>query len=157
MTKQPVSRTCFLCGRQNKIGLKMTWYNNPDKQEVWADVLIPEHFNSYPGFVHGGIVAALLDETSGRALLLDGNNDNLMVTARLEVKYLRPTPTEQPLKVVGHIIKQSKISARVTGEIRLPDGTITATCKATVVKPPKEYYDMWNWESEKQYWRVYDD
>jgi uncharacterized protein (TIGR00369 family) len=135
----------------------MTWYNNQAQQEVWAEVSIPEHFNSYPGFVHGGIVAALLDETAGRALLLDGDNDNLMVTARLEIKYLQPTPTNQPLKVIGRIIKQSKASAWVAGEIRLADGTVTATCKATIIRPPEEYYAMWNWEAEKQHWRVYDD
>lgn len=155
MEKQPCSRTCFLCGKQNDFGLKMTWYNDADKQEVFANITVPEHFNSYPGFVHGGIVAALLDETSGRALLLNGNNDNLMVTAKLEIKYLQPTPTGQELKVVGRVIRQSRISAKVSGEICLSDGTITATCKATVIKPPKEYYSQWNWETEREFWRVY--
>ena len=68
MIKQPTSRTCFACGRENDSGLKMTWYNNPESNQVEASVTIDEHFNGYPGIVHGGIVAAILDETSGRAV-----------------------------------------------------------------------------------------
>lgn len=45
--------------------------------------------------------------------------------------------------------------AQVAGEIRLSDGTLTAECKAVVVRPPKEILD--NWENEKPYWKVYDD
>ena len=78
-----------------------------------------------------------------------------MVTARLEIKYLQPTPTGQELEVVGRVLRKSAISAKVSGEIRLSDGTVTATCNATVIKPPKEYYSRWNWEAEKDFWRVY--
>ena len=49
--------------------------------EVRADVVLPEHFHGYPGVAHGGILAALLDEAAVRTALLDGNFDDLMVTA----------------------------------------------------------------------------
>lgn len=157
MQKQPNSRNCFLCGRQNEVGLKVDFYNDLEKQQVRANITIPEHFNSYPGFVHGGIIAALLDETSGRATLLNGDFDNLMVTARLEVKYIQPTPTGQPLEVIGWLIRGSRRYARVAGEIRLADGTITARCEATVIRPSGEFQQMWNWDSEGEHWKVYDD
>lgn len=157
MKKQPSSRTCFLCGRQNDIGLKISWYSDIEAGRVRAKVVIPEQFNGYPGFVHGGIVAALLDETSGRATMLDGDNDNLMVTTRLEVKYLLPTPTDQELFLVGWQIKGNKKHAHVAAELQMDDGTVTAICKATVVKPPSQYYELWKWESEKEHWRIYDD
>ena len=67
MNRQPVSRTCFVCGRKPSIGLKMEWFNCPEEGKVKAALTIPEQFNGYPGFVHGGIIAAILDETSGRA------------------------------------------------------------------------------------------
>ena len=41
-------------------------------------------------------VAALLDETGGRTILMDGGFEDLMVTAKLEVVYRRPTPTGVP-------------------------------------------------------------
>lgn len=154
MDKQPTSRTCFLCGRENDIGLKMTWYNDYEAQQVWAEVVVPERFNGYPGIVHGGIVATLLDETSGRALMLNGKYDEMFITTKLEVKYHQPTPTGQVLRVFGSIIKRNRRFARVTGEIRLADGTVTAKCEAAVARPPRRFFALSGWEKEQIHWRV---
>lgn len=153
--RQPSSRMCFLCGRQNPIGLKITWVNDREAKQIRARVVVPEHFNGYPGVVHGGIVAAILDETAGRAVLLDGDADNLMVTVKLEVRYRRPTPTGTPLTAVGWVIQQTETRARAASELRLDDGTVTAECEALLFRPSQEFFDRW--ESEKQYWRVYED
>lgn len=153
--RQPSSRTCFLCGRQNPVGLKITWVNDRATRQVRARVVVPEHFNGYPGVVHGGIVAAILDETAGRAVLLDGDADNLMVTVKLEVRYRKPTPTGVPLTAVGWVIQQTETRARVAGELRLEDGAVTAECEALLFRPSREFFDRW--EPEKQYWRVYED
>jgi uncharacterized protein (TIGR00369 family) len=155
MDNQPSSRTCFLCGRQNDVGLKMTWHNDAAARQIRATVTVPEHFNGYPGFVHGGIIAALLDETAGRALLLDGDYDNLMVTLKLEVKYRHPTPTGEPLTVAGWVIRQSGNRATVAAEIRVADGTVTAQAEAIVTRPPPEF--LRRWEPEKPFWRVYEE
>lgn len=155
MNKQRNSRTCFLCGRQNDVGLKVSWYNDVAAQRVRATVSVPEHFNGYPGIVHGGIVAALLDETAGRALLLDGNDENLMVTLKLEVKYRHPTPTGQPLTLTGWVVQRHASRARVAAEVRLADGTVTAEGEALLVRAPREFLERW--EPEKSFWRVYED
>jgi uncharacterized protein (TIGR00369 family) len=118
-------------------------------------VTIPGHFNGYPGFVHGGIVAALIDETAGRALLLDGSWDDLFVTLKLEVKYRQPTPTDQPLTVTGWVIKRTSNRAKVAGRVTLGDGTVTAEGEAIVVRPSEEFEHTWG--PEKPFWRVYDD
>lgn len=133
----------------------MTWYEDHEAQQIQATVTVPEHFNGYPGIVHGGILATILDETSGRAVMLEGGQEMLMVTLKLEMTYRRPTPTNTPLTAIGWVIKQSKSRAQVAGEIRLPDGTVTAQCRAVVVRPPREIFE--SWQAEKAYWRVYDD
>ncbi|UCD89664.1 MAG: PaaI family thioesterase [Desulfobacterales bacterium] len=155
MQKQANSRSCFLCGVENDMSLKMAWYEDHKEQQVHATVIVPEHFNGYPGVVHGGIVSAILDETAGRAVMLNSGKDALMVALKLEVTFRRPTPTGTPLTVIGWVIKQHTRRAEVVGEIRLADGTLTAECKAIVVRPPQEILD--NWEAEKPYWKVYDD
>ncbi len=155
MEKQPNSRTCFLCGRQNDVSLKMSWFNNYDEQKVVGTVTVPEEYNSYPGIVHGGVVAAILDETAGRSILLDGQWDNFMVTAKLEVIYKQPTPCGEQLTAVGWINKKSRNFAHVAGELRLPDGSVTATCTAVIIRPPQDVFEKW--EAEKEYWRVYED
>ncbi len=157
MSKQPVSRTCFVCGRENDIGLKMTWVNCPDEGKIRATVEIPDHFNGYPGFVHGGIVAAILDETSGRAVMLEGDNERLFVTASLEVKYRHPVPTSTPLMVSGWVVKGGNNRSRVAAEICLENGKCLASCKATVLRPPQQYYELWNWQQEACYWKVPED
>jgi uncharacterized protein (TIGR00369 family) len=154
MNKQPTSRYCFLCGRDNNLGLKMNWYNDSEAQQTWSEVIVPDEFNSYPGVVHGGIVAALLDETAGRALMLNGKPDELFITTRLEIKYHQPTPTGELLRVVGWIIKRNSRFAHVAAEIHLADGTLTAKCEATVARPPQKFFHKWGWKTEAEHWRV---
>ena len=130
----------------------MVWYNNPEENRVEATVTIPEQFNGYPGIAHGGIVAAILDETSGRAVMLDGNFENLFVTLRLNIAYRKPTPTDTPLKAVGWLEHKGSRGMKVASELLLWDGTITTECKAVVVRPTGEISKRW--ESEKKFWRV---
>ncbi len=154
-TKQPNSRMCFICGVQNPVGLHMAIYNDPDNHCIYSTVTVPEHFQGYPGVVHGGVVATMLDEVSGRATLLNTDDRNLMVTMKLEVKYRLPTPTNTPLKVVGRVLSMTKTRAKVHGEIQLSDGTITAECEGLLIRPPEEVRTRW--ETELPYWKVYPD
>jgi len=150
--KQPTSRGCFLCGRENHLGLKMEWYNNLEKNVVEGEVIVPEHFNGYPGIVHGGIVSAILDETAGRAVMLNGDFNNLFVTLKLNVTFRTFTPTQKPLKAVGWLVGTGNRSMKVAAELRLADGTVTAECDAVVVRPPDEVKAQW--QPEVDSWRV---
>jgi uncharacterized protein (TIGR00369 family) len=155
MIKQPSSRNCFVCGRQNPVGLKLTFFEDREEERVQAEVVISEKYQGYPGVVHGGIVAAILDETAGRAVLINGSDEDLMATLRLTIRYRRPTPTETPLKAVGWVEHLGGVGAKVAGEIRLPDGTVTAECESLLVTPPEEFREQW--AEEIPYWRVYGD
>ncbi len=154
-TKQPNSRMCFICGLQNPVGLHMAIYNDHNDHCVYSNITLPDQYQSYPGVVHGGIVATMLDEISGRVIIMNGNDQNLMVTLKLEVKYRLPTPTNTPLKVVGRVVSQTETRAKVTGEIQLPDGTVTASCESLLVRPPDEFRTQWL--AELPYWKVYPD
>ncbi|HET91501.1 MAG TPA: PaaI family thioesterase [Chloroflexi bacterium] len=155
MKKQPNSRMCFLCGRQNPVGLKLDFYEDHEAGQVRVEFVVPDEYQGYPGVVHGGIVAAVLDEVAGRAVMIAGSEEDLMATLRLTIRYRRPTPTETPLLAVGWVERRSGVGARVAGEIRLLDGTVTAEAEATVGAVPDEF--RVNWESEKLYWKVYDE
>ncbi len=151
-TRQPTSRSCFVCGRENPVGLKVKWDQHPEAGELRGTVTIPEHFNGYPGVTHGGVVAAILDETAGRTILIDGGFDDLMVTARLEVVYRRPTPTGVPLGVVGRLLRRVGARAEAEAEIRLPDGTVAARGTVLLARPPAEITERW--AAEREHWRV---
>jgi uncharacterized protein (TIGR00369 family) len=155
MIKQPNSRMCFLCGMQNPVGLKLTFYDDLENQRVHSEFVIPDEYQGYPGVVHGGIVAAVLDETAGRAVMLDGKHDNLFATLRLTIRYHHPTPTETPLTAVGWVAKIGGTGTKVAGEIHLPDGTVAAECEALLRPVPEEFRAQW--EPERPYWRIWDD
>jgi uncharacterized protein (TIGR00369 family) len=149
---QPSSRSCFVCGRDNPVGLKVRWENHPDVGEIRGTLRVAEPFNGYPGIVHGGIVAALLDEAVARTLLLEGDFEDLMVTAKLEVSYRRPTPTATPLLAVGRLVRRGEARAEAEAEVRLPDGTVTARAKALLARPPEEVHARWS--AERPFWKV---
>jgi uncharacterized protein (TIGR00369 family) len=154
MNKQPSSRHCFVCGVQNPVGLQIQFVDDGDST-VRAQVVVPERYNGYPGVVHGGIVAAILDEVSGRALLARGHDlKNLFVTLKMEIRYRAPTPTDTPLTAVGRIVQAGASRAKVHGEIRLPDGTVTAEADSVVARPPEGFAERW--EPERPYWKVYE-
>jgi len=154
LKKQPNSRMCFICGLQNPIGLKLAFYQDAEADQVRAEITVPDEYQGYPGVVHGGIVSAILDEVAGRAIMLRRSDDDLMATLRLTVRFRRPTPTETPLTAVGWVERTSGVGARVAGEIRTPDGTVTAECDAVLADVPEQFYT--SWEEEKVYWKVYE-
>jgi acyl-coenzyme A thioesterase PaaI-like protein len=141
-----------VCGRDNPLGLRTQWVSDRAAGEVRALVEIPEHFNGYPGTVHGGVLSALLDEASVRTALLDGGFDDLLVTAKLEVTFRRRTPTCTPLVVAARITRRGGARVSAEAEVRLEDGTVTARAEALLAKPPPDVAA--GWEQERPYWRV---
>ncbi len=155
MKKQPSSRSCFVCGVQNQVGLHVAFYEDheSDPKQVRVDVVIPDQYQGYPGVAHGGILAAILDEVGGRAILIDGNPDDLMVTLKLDLRYRIPTPTETPLVAVGWITRRRGNRAQAHSELRLPDGRVSVEAELVLMRPPGEFADVW--EEEKPFWKVY--
>jgi acyl-coenzyme A thioesterase PaaI-like protein len=149
---QPTSRSCFVCGRDNPLGLHTRWESDRASGEARCRVTLPEAFNSYPGVVHGGIVAALLDEAMVRALLVEGGFDDLLVTASMELSFRKATPTGQPISVVARIARKSGSRARAEAEVRLADGTVTARAEALLAKPTPEVAA--GWAAERSSWRT---
>lgn len=134
--RQPNSNYCFICGRENPRGLYMHFYDNGE-DEVFSDYTVSEEYQSYPGIVHGGIVASMLDEVVGRVAMIKDHH-HFMMSVKLEVKYRHPVPTETPLRVTGRIIKLRGRLGRAEGRITLPDGTVAAEAELTLADLPAE-------------------
>ena len=147
--RQPTSLGCFACGRNNPFGLHLEWFNNYEKNQVETTFELTDDYASYPGTAHGGIVATILDETSGRAILLNNDFNHLMVTLKMEVIYKHNTPTNTPLKAIGRVLRYTPKRAQVEGEIQLPDGTVTATCTSLLYELPEAVRAKWGAEEEE--------
>ena len=153
-TKQPNSRQCFVCGLENPLGLHMHFYETaPD--EVTAEYTAPEDYQGYPGILHGGITAAILDEATGRAFMgSDPKASTFMYTAELKVKYKKKVPVEQPLKIVGKRGRRMRWTAEATGAIYDMNGILLAEASATLVDLPEQLPPD---DLERLGWRVYPD
>jgi uncharacterized protein (TIGR00369 family) len=78
----------------------------------------------YNGIVHGGILAALLDETMGWAPALA--HRRFCVTIEMSVQYLKPVPLGQELTVSGWSVGEGRRIWEAEGEITGADGTVYA-------------------------------
>ena len=134
MNKQPNSDHCFVCGRKNPYGLYMIFYDN-GRDEVYAEHTIPAAYQGYPGIVHGGVQAAVLDEIVGRVSMIEDHH-HFMMSVRLVVKYRHPVPVETPLRVVGRVVRLRGRLGRADGEIILPDGTVATEASLTLADLP---------------------
>jgi acyl-coenzyme A thioesterase PaaI-like protein len=152
MKKQASSRHCFVCGVENPVGLHLKFYET-GLGEVTAEYTAPEHYQGYPGVLHGGIVASILDETAGRAQM--GNfPPRFMFTAKLEVRYRKNVPVGQPLKIVGRAGRDKGHAAEATSAIYNQDGTLLAEANALLMNLPESPDPS---ILEKLGWKVYPD
>ena len=118
----PYSRTCFVCGDANERGLQVRFYL---QGEGVATVFTPERdLEGYPGRIHGGILAALLDETMGWAPCV--KYGRFCVAAELTVRYLQAVPAGTMLTIYGEAIGSQRRLWEAEGEVRGQDGTVYA-------------------------------
>jgi len=149
--KQPNSKMCLVCGMKNPFGLKAFFYET-EKNELVAIFNTCEEHQSYPGVLHGGIATAILDETIGRAILMHHEEEIWGVTVELKMRFKKPIPLGQELKVVGRITKESNRLFEGTGELILQNGEIAATCDGKYLKLPLD--DIADFDREENEWRV---
>ena len=153
MNKQANSRHCFVCGVENPFGLHLEFYEE-EPGRVVAEIVVPDQFQGYPGVVHGGVIAAMLDEVSGRTMLR-GNPPRWMVTAKLDIRYRKPVPTGKRILLEGKAKEDNGKVAVVTGAIFDADRKILAESEAVMVNLPDKLVGLALFGPED--WKVYPD
>jgi len=140
--RQPNSRHCFICGMENPVGLHLHIYETAPG-EVQSSYFAPEHFQGYPGVLHGGIVAAIIDEIAGRAHMGSEPMDpRFMFTARLEVKYRRNVPIGKHLKIIGKAGKSRARAAEAwAGIFDAETNELLAEGNVLLIDVPEEQFD----------------
>lgn len=152
--KQPNSRHCFACGLENPIGLKLKFYQTAD-DEVTAEFTAPEDYQGYPGILHGGVTATILDEAVGRAFMgTDPANSNFMYTAELTIRYKKKVPIGQPLKIVGKQVKRMRWTGESKAFMYDQDGALLVEATAILVDLPDK---MSAEAAEELGWKIYPD
>ncbi len=123
---------CFACGQNNPIGLKLNFRR--EGSGARADFTPGEHFQGWPGLVHGGITVLLLDEAMTYAVLFAGLN---AVTAKIEAKIKKPVGVNEPLTVTATVLRKTRKIVETSAMVTMQDGSTVAEANAThfVVSP----------------------
>ena len=116
-----------IAGLSNPIAPPASLGIDLDAQRVVGEVTFGKAFEGAPGCVHGGFVAAVLDEALGMACVFAGGP---AMTAELTTRYLRHTPIEMPLKIEAKLDGVEGRKVRTSGRV--------TTCGPCVHPPPRD-------------------
>jgi acyl-coenzyme A thioesterase PaaI-like protein len=122
----PVAGTfagCFGCGPDNPRGLRLEFLRDGDA--VVSHTSLGLEYAGYRSFIHGGVIAAILDEAMGWALLhLRGRYG---VTRSMTVDYRRPVRVASRLTVRAGVDVFRDEAAEISAMIRDHRGRVLAS------------------------------
>lgn len=119
--RRELARHCFGCGGRNPYGLNLV-FRLVDGRVETEFTPRPEH-QGFPGVLHGGITATLLDEAMGWAAYALGT---LAFTVKMETKFRQSIPLDTPLKVSGELVRDRGRFLQARAEVRSQQGQLLA-------------------------------
>jgi acyl-coenzyme A thioesterase PaaI-like protein len=139
---------CFGCGPINPRGLRIKSF--VEGEEVVAEFHPEPHQEAYAGSVNGGILGTLIDchsnWTATWHLMKQAGTETppCTVTAELHVKFLRPTPSNAPIKIRAHVIESDGRRAKTEATVE-SGGQVTAVGQGVfvAVKEGHPAYHRW--------------
>jgi uncharacterized protein (TIGR00369 family) len=123
MSDPHVSNPCFGCGEGNPQGMHLRFERDDRRQRVVGKFQLGPEYQGAAGFVHGGIIATVLDEVMSKVSRFF---DVRAVTAELTVEYLKPVRIGEELTVEGFNARREGRQLYHEGEIRDAAGTLLA-------------------------------
>lgn len=123
------ANTCFGCGEDNPIGLKLNF--QWDGATAWTKLVPRKEYEGWPGIIHGGIVFLLLDEAMA---WVSRRMQMQSLTARADVKYHRPLRVGEEVTLSATSVKVTRKVLDAKAAISLGDGTIIAEGTCTMLR-----------------------
>lgn len=127
---------CFGCGPANTQGLRLKSFVTDEG--VVADFLPSPHLDNGIGVLNGGIITTLLDCHGGAAVMhqaeIDGDAPGIWVTARIDVRFIRPIPLDEVSHLTAEILSKGPREMTVRTDIHV-QGKIGASATARWVMP----------------------
>jgi acyl-coenzyme A thioesterase PaaI-like protein len=121
---------CFGCGQANLFGLQLELEPSA-AGGVDGRFFVKQDHQGPPGFAHGGVIAAALDEAM--ALLLF-DRGTFALTGRLEIDLLAPAPVGTFVRVSASLEEEGERSLRLAARAAGEDGRRLAESKGTFVR-----------------------
>jgi acyl-coenzyme A thioesterase PaaI-like protein len=121
---------CYGCGALNPEGLRVEF--EVDGSSV-TGVFHPRQVHRVPGVISAS--ATVMDEAMGWAMYAAGA---WAMTARLEVRYRRPLPLDQPIRVTATVTKDRGKRLEATAELRDESGALLAQATGLFLRMPDQ-------------------
>jgi uncharacterized protein (TIGR00369 family) len=137
LLKPNPANKCFGCGGANEHGMQLAFEQDDAARRIRGVFRIAPEYQGGPGFVHGGIVATLLDEVMAKVSRF---KSDYAVTGELNVEYLKPVPVGEELTVEGWEVERAGRIRRRQGEIRNAAGVLLARGSAKFVEVDPEKF-----------------
>ncbi|RPI24219.1 MAG: PaaI family thioesterase [Actinobacteria bacterium] len=101
-----------------------------DNGRVRVEFTAREEFLNPAGTVQGGMLAAMLDDTMGPALMASAEGSIMAPTVEFKVNFVRPA---RPGRLIGTgwVVHRGRSLALLGGELHDEDGNLIATATAT--------------------------
>jgi acyl-coenzyme A thioesterase PaaI-like protein len=126
----------FVHGLRNASGLLLQYHLAGDR--VVTTWVAGEDHVGFPGFVHGGLIAAVLDDVMGRCSVL---HRRWVVTGRMETRYREVAPLGAALRVEGWTTRLTRRVMQAQAEMSLEDGRVVAEASGTYLPVPQPLVD----------------
>ncbi len=119
---------CFVCGPDNPVGLQAAFVTHPDSCTSSARVQLNAEFQGWQDLVHGGVLAALLDEA---CIYACRSLTDQCVTAELQLRYCKPVPVGSEVEVLGQLTERRKKIWRARAQLKIA-GVLHAEAEAKI-------------------------
>jgi uncharacterized protein (TIGR00369 family) len=126
MKELPHTRSCFVCGESNPIGLRLRF--ETDGQKVQARFVPRAEHIGFKQTVHGGLVTTVLDEIMVWACAV--RTRRFAFSAELNVRFLRPLrPGETAIATAELVANRRGRILETKAELRSENGALLATAR----------------------------
>jgi acyl-coenzyme A thioesterase PaaI-like protein len=120
---------CFGCGQANLFGLQLELERSGDGVE--GRFFVKQDHQGPPGYAHGGVIAAALDEAMA---LLVFERGTFAVTGRLEIDLVAPAPVGAFVEVSARLESERERALELSAEAAGEDGRRLAAARGTFVR-----------------------
>ncbi len=128
---------CFGCGGANQRGMQLTFERDPERRRIRGRFRLGPEYQGGPGFIHGGIIATLLDEAMGK---VNSFRQVRAMTAELVVEYVKPVLVDHEIVVEAFEVEKNGRNALHVGEIRNLSGDVLARGRGRFVEVNPERF-----------------
>ncbi len=125
MLQSSLHAQCILCGAGHPQGCRLVFTTCADGR-VEAVFPCDRRYQGYAGYLHGGVIAALLDSAMTNCLFAHGR---VALTGELAVRFLKPVMVDRPAVVSARMDEALAPLFKMRGELR-QNGVIVARATA---------------------------